>query len=817
MKNLILTLANLAGYAVAALALFVLLPVANLSLPWWIALAAPAIVYTLVVTMCCPRANTAEAIGIVALLFIAHAALASATGMVYAALTELPYPTALALAAWQYLPAPVLQVLCVSLMVLPFRAFYAPPRARRRGRPTVSPTAGLGVGASGEPSHVATELPPSPFALPELSPSALSTPELPPSSPALAAAASEGFGLPAPIAGGSRREGAERVEEVVSIPFARIADQLPAGAFTISPERLGANMLEPGHLLVPTRLVVPQLVEGHVTVAWEDVADQFPRHALAVDEASVRDGLAEGRIVLPLDEVVRRLPPDLFEMSSPSADIQGLERFPLPFRPLEPDPDPMMSASSPSAPVAAARTPVEEPPAQAAPPEPTPVAEAEPADPAMELSPPAAQAMPAIDGEYIPSFLIVDHEIEYGLGHRTSEAELDELLSAEVTAELGAMPTDEVKAPRDEMSSADMEAARSGLVASDLPPVTVGVTSAVATPSVMEPPPVVEWPPVPETPPVAETPSIVDTPPVVERPPVLEMRRVADTPPAVEAPGVENIVVDPSSPSAPSVGDRARQGSQLAAVLTPFGALEVGSRGIEGVTLFTFASGALPADPVLRTAGAILPFLMTGRAPWTVDQLTVRRQGGAIIVTPLGPVESGGPAMVASVGRVGSLALLELVCLKAAREHRLTYPAASARVATPTAASSVAYDTRNGGGLSLGFLAGDLDAFGRVSPTVLRDPTGGTEVCVFLTPGVDGRAVAGFSVDVCHALVDSDEPTLGALQSVTFRLGERRLVVRPVKGTPGRFSVLVAAGEAVDRPGLAHRQLERAAGLLRGA
>src|SRR5262249_46575684 len=69
---------------------------------------------------------------------------------------------------------------------------------------------------------------------------------------------------------------------------------------------------------------------------------------------------------------------------------------------------------------------------------------------------------------------------------------------------------------------------------------------------------------------------------------------------------------------------------------------------------------------------------------------------------------------------------------------------------------------------------------------------------------------------VCRALVASDEPALGSLQSVTFRLGERRLVVRPVKGTPGRFSVLVAAGEAVDRPGLAHRQLERAAGLLRG-
>src|SRR5215470_7783904 len=188
MRNLVLTLANLAAYAVAALALFALLPVADLSLPWWVALAAPAIVYTLVVTMCCPRANTAEAIGIVALLFIAHAALASATGMVYAALTELPYPTALAVAAWQYLPAPLLQVLCVSLMVLPFRAFYAPPRARRRGRSGASPAAVLSAGVSGEPSHVAAELPPSPFA----------TPELAPSEPALAAPSPEGFGLPAP-------------------------------------------------------------------------------------------------------------------------------------------------------------------------------------------------------------------------------------------------------------------------------------------------------------------------------------------------------------------------------------------------------------------------------------------------------------------------------------------------------------------------------------------------------------------------------------------------------------------------------------------
>jgi hypothetical protein len=76
--------------------------------------------------------------------------------------------------------------------------------------------------------------------------------------------------------------------------------------------------------------------------------------------------------------------------------------------------------------------------------------------------------------------------------------------------------------------------------------------------------------------------------------------------------------------------------------------------------------------------------------------------------------------------------------------------------------------------------------------------------------------VASFAVDVCRALtLEGNEPLLGALQSVVFRLGPRRLVVRPVKGVPGRFSVLVAAGETAGRPGLAHRQLERAATLLR--
>ena len=739
MKNLILTVANLAAYAVAAMALFALSPAAELSLPWWVALTAPAVVYTFLVVMCCPRANTAEAIGIVALLFVAHAALASATGMVYAAFSTQPYPLAFAAGAWEYLPAPVLQLLCVSVLVLPFRSLYAAPRARRRGRLAAS--------------AAAPELPPSPFATPDAA--------LPEESPVSLAAAPEGFGggpgshsgMPAPIAGGSRREGAERVEEVVSIPFARIADQLPAGAFTLPPDRLGANLLEPGHLLVPTRLVVPQLADGFVTVLWEEVADQFPRHALAVNEATVRDGLPEGRIVLPLDEVVRRLPAEMFMPSMPSADLQGIDRFPLPFRPLEPEPvlpAPAKPVAAASAPPAAAAPPA--PPIEIAPEASAPVRDEPEVLEVEAAATPVAERMPVLDepaagleAEYIPPFLSGDSEIEYGLASRSvGEVALDETEPA--------MP---------------------------VPPVMEAVVE-----------------------PVAVIKSPVVEPVAVEPAPVASVR---------EEPR-------PEPTRAPAVAvDRARQASQLAGVLTPFGKLEVSTIGIEGVTLFTFASGALPSDAVLRSAGSVLPFLMSGRAPWPVDQLTVRREGGAIIITPLGPVESGGPAMVASVGRVGSLALLEIVCLKAAREHRAAYPSAPRRAAAPGPEPTSQYETRTAGGLSLGFLAGDLDAFGPVTPTVLRDTTGGSEVCVFLAPGADSRVVASFSVDVCRALVPAgDEPSLGALQSVTFRLGDRRLVVRPVKGTPGRFSVLVAAGEAVDRPGLAHRQLERAAALLRG-
>src|SRR5207245_2945820 len=85
----------------------------------------------------------------------------------------------------------------------------------------------------------------------------------------------------------SRPPHSEPAEEMVRISFERIAGQLPADAFRLPLDRLGANLLEPGHLLVPRRLLGPQLAEGRARVQWSVVAEQFPRQAVTVSDADI--------------------------------------------------------------------------------------------------------------------------------------------------------------------------------------------------------------------------------------------------------------------------------------------------------------------------------------------------------------------------------------------------------------------------------------------------------------------------------------------------------------------------------------------------
>jgi len=124
---------------------------------------------------------------------------------------------------------------------------------------------------------------------------------------------------------------------VVRIPFDRVVGQLPPGAFRVPLPQLGARLREPETLLVAHALIVPQLGEGVVQVAWEDVADQFPAAVIAVTPAEVKERIVNGRLLLPLDEIVRQLSPNVFGSSlgrSP-VEVPGIESFPVPFKPME--------------------------------------------------------------------------------------------------------------------------------------------------------------------------------------------------------------------------------------------------------------------------------------------------------------------------------------------------------------------------------------------------------------------------------------------------------------------------------------------------
>jgi len=130
----------------------------------------------------------------------------------------------------------------------------------------------------------------------------------------------------------------DATEKMIRVPFGRVADQLPVEMFVRAREGL-SDTLRPGvSLLVPLRLVVPQLSEGRVRVRWEEIADQFPHEELALPHAEIARRLPHGSLVLPLDEVVPQVPAEILERVSPPADLDDIEDL------LPPSPEPVMEA-----------------------------------------------------------------------------------------------------------------------------------------------------------------------------------------------------------------------------------------------------------------------------------------------------------------------------------------------------------------------------------------------------------------------------------------------------------------------------------------
>ncbi len=328
--------------------------------------------------------------------------------------------------------------------------------------------------------------------------------------------------------------------EHVRIPFERVRAQLPPGAFRLPLDQVGARLAEPGALLVPQTLVVSQLAEGAVYAPWETVAAQFPAAVLAVDPADVKGRLEEGRLSLPLDEIIRQLPPQVFgaAMARGPVHVPGIESFPAPFMPIQREepasaPAPSLAPSRPSVPSPAIAV--------------SETARPEPASSPSPVTPPTEVAAPA------PTRLPV--------------------------AEMSAPPAHEIV-------TAEAPAAASGPTAElVLPP---PVTAAIAV-SIVEPPAPIEWirprPPasfVP-SPAAADSGAVAEAPVndaiVLERPAALpaaaDPRRELAASPAPSyvdsTPPVEREVAAPESPVPPTFGGIATTDAsvQEAAVLEP--------------------------------------------------------------------------------------------------------------------------------------------------------------------------------------------------------------------------------------------------------
>src|SRR5438552_313687 len=125
------------------------------------------------------------------------------------------------------------------------------------------------------------------------------------------------------------------VGSAIRIPFERVMGQLPPGAFRLPLHQVGAQLAEREMLVVPQALIVPQLGEGVVQVEWDVVAGQFPPEVFAVPLSEVAARIVNGRLLLPLDEIVRQLSRDVFaaSMARGPVEMPGLEEFPAPFRP----------------------------------------------------------------------------------------------------------------------------------------------------------------------------------------------------------------------------------------------------------------------------------------------------------------------------------------------------------------------------------------------------------------------------------------------------------------------------------------------------
>ena len=348
-------LLSLELYACAMLALrsFAATPL----LPSWPSLVipplvVPPIVYVVVGLLGLRPLSRSRRIVAVGAMCMLHAVLILATAALYAGPDFTEYDTALAVALWGSPAVTLLQLMAVLLVSARLHPLLQvrrrAPRVETRLAPLLRHPAEMTLRRPLASERLEAAWADSAKAAARVTASAsLPVPPAPQPSPSDAAVepATPAFVL-SPF---------NASERMIRVPFGRVADQLPVEMFVRAREGL-SNTLRPGvSLLIPLRLVVPQLSEGRVRVRWEEIADQFPHEELALPHAEIARRLPHGSLLLPLDEVVPQVPAEILERVSPPADLDDIEDLlpppavDAPEAPPRPAAEPSMAAPAPHA------------------------------------------------------------------------------------------------------------------------------------------------------------------------------------------------------------------------------------------------------------------------------------------------------------------------------------------------------------------------------------------------------------------------------------------------------------------------------------
>jgi hypothetical protein len=307
-----------------------------------------------------------------------------------------------------------------------------------------------------------------------------------------------------------------------------------------------------------------------------------------------------------------------------------------------------------------------------------------------------------------------------------------------------------------------------------------------------------------ELPPAVVTATAPATPPPPARAP-RPTTPVAPPSAPVAAPAPPPVVTPPSPIVAPSVASAPRRAAasdvvgrdavtQLAACLTGAGTFEAWTGIVDDTPLVAFVEPAVSRDAVTAVAARVAGLLGAAAG----EQVTVRTARAAIIVSA-----APTPVVVAARRPGAPVALLELRAAQAASKAGRASEGATLPSRT---LSALTVEPR------VAAVASALGAsFGLVDPAVLADAGGAARVYVFRESGREAAHLGQLALAVWEGLGRASDRDLGALVSVVFRQGRRRILVRPVGS---RGTALLAAAGPVARPGRAWRDADRAAAAL---